>query len=77
MTLWAEDSVGLKTQLISPTVVVDTSPPDQGTVVCPSFIQVRRSEDREKKSNVASLSKSKFLNLNLILCTFFVASGNA
>ncbi|PVD18248.1 hypothetical protein C0Q70_21774, partial [Pomacea canaliculata] len=39
LTLWAEDSVGLKTQLISPTVVVDTSPPDQGTVVCPSFIQ--------------------------------------
>ena len=40
LTLWAENSVGLQTQLISPSVIVDVTPPEAGELTCPLFVQV-------------------------------------
>ena len=42
VTLWAENSVGLQTQVISPSVVVDVTPPEAGEIICPLFVQVRQ-----------------------------------
>ncbi|KAK7494165.1 hypothetical protein BaRGS_00014638, partial [Batillaria attramentaria] len=39
LSLRAEDAVGLSTQIVAPSVVVDVSQPDEGSVTCPSYIQ--------------------------------------
>ena len=40
LNLWVQNSVGLVSTSSSAAVVIDTTPPDGGTVECPTFVAV-------------------------------------
>ncbi|KAK6192291.1 hypothetical protein SNE40_003784 [Patella caerulea] len=68
VTIWGENKVGLKGKAVSANLIVDSTPPSEGKVVCPRYIQPHTS---------LKCSWSGFINIESPIVEFTFGLGSA